>query len=105
VVVWAAATTHPLAPQQALGHEVASQATHEPEEQIIPVPHVMPSLMLLTGMQTGPLEHVCVPLLHLLLDGVHVEFAAHATQLPSPSHTPLGTLAVVQAVPAVAALP
>ena len=87
-----------------MGHEVASQATHEPEEQIIPVPHVMPSLMLLTGMQTGPLEHVCVPLLHLL-DGVHVEFAAHATQLPCPSQTPLETAAVVQAVPALAALP
>ena len=98
---------HPLAPQHPLGHVVPSQATHAPEEQIIPEPepHALPSLMLLVGMQAGPLEHDCVPLWQGAVGGEQVEFATHATQLPCPSHTPLETLAVVHAVPAAAALP
>lgn len=101
---WAACATHPLVSQQPLAHVVELQAVQDPDEQIKPVPHDFPSLMLLPGLHTGPAEHDIVPLLHELPVGVHVALGVQDTQLLLPSQTPLATDAVVQAVPADAAV-
>jgi hypothetical protein len=69
----------PLALQHPLAHAPA-QPTHEPDTQIEPEPHDIPSLMLLIGLHTGPLEHDIVPDLHG--PGEQVELGVQATQLP-----------------------
>lgn len=96
----AADATHPAAPQHPFGHELALQPTHAPAAQMAPAPHVLPSLMLLDGLHTGPAEHDCVPLLHGRPAGEHVVLALQLTHEPWPLHTPFGTLAVVHDVPA-----
>jgi len=94
--------THPLPSQQPAGQEAALQATHAPPAQIWPEPQGCPSLMLLGEVHTGPAVQDIDPCWHGLPGGAHVEFAVHATHAPWPSHTPLGTLAVWQGVPALA---
>jgi hypothetical protein len=94
--------TQPAEPQQPFGHVVALQATQAPLEQIMPVPHDCPSLMLLPAVHEYPPLHAIVPLLHELPFGVHAPPWLQATQVLWPSHTPLAPPAVMHAAPAAA---
>jgi hypothetical protein len=98
----AVGTTQPAAPQHPLGHVVALHPTHDPPEQIEPLPHDCPSLTLLPAMHEYPPVHDIVPLLQELPLGVHVPPWLHATHVLLPSQTPLAPLAVLHAAPAAA---
>jgi hypothetical protein len=92
----------PVVSQHPLAQLLALQATHDPEAQIVPAPHDMPSLMLTVGLHAAPMEHDIVPVLQGVLGGEQLALGVQETQLPWPSHTPLGTEAVWQATPGAA---
>jgi hypothetical protein len=96
------AATHPSALQHPSGQDAAPHATQVPSEQTLPVPHGFPWLTAFPATQSGPDEQDIVPLRHVLPVGVHSAFGVQETQLPAPSQTPLGTVAVSQALPAAA---
>ena len=65
-------------------------------------PAWLPWLTALPATHSGPDEQDIVPLWHVLPVGVHSAFGVHETQLPAPSQTPIGTVAVSHDLPAAA---
>ena len=58
-------------------------ATHAPVLHAWPVPHAVPSGLLVNGpTQAGPVEHDTVPVWHAFVVGVQVAPAVHAVQTP-----------------------